>query len=87
MSTKIRLTYCVERYERHVPQVNRHPFSVTPTRFKTADGQTLSYMKFSGDWRLVHGVPGSADAMVGPIYRTKAELLADLDRYAKEFGF
>lgn len=37
----------------------------------------------SGLWRIVDNSSGSE---VGPQYRTKAELLADLDRYARYFG-
>ncbi len=34
-------------------------------------------------WRIVDR---STNRVVGPIYKTKAELLADLDRYAAVFG-
>jgi hypothetical protein len=34
-------------------------------------------------WRIVDMATG---AEIGPHYRTKAELLADLARYAKDFG-
>ena len=50
-----------------------------PTRYAA-----LGYRQdSSGIWRIV-AVEG--DASVGPYYRTKFELLADLDRYAREYG-
>ena len=63
----------------------------TSTRFELPDGQRLAYINYDGAWRIVH-IDSSIsrqlrNAFVGPVYRTKAELLADLDRYAKEFGF
>ncbi|UGY15181.1 hypothetical protein HAP48_0042765 [Bradyrhizobium septentrionale] len=44
----------------------------------------LAYAQHAKDlWRII---ATDTDQAVGPHYRTKAELLADLDRYAKEFG-
>ena len=70
------------------------PKQPTPTRFELPDGQRLAYIQWAKDWRIVHIDPSNhtdyrsiCRAFVGPIYRTKAELLSDLDRYAKEFGF
>lgn len=51
--------------------------SCSPTRFKE-----LGYRKtMPGLWRFVDAETG---ADVGPQYRTKAELLADLERYARD---
>ena len=50
-----------------------------PTRFKE-----LKYANVTvGLWRIVDA---STEQTVGPHYRTKVELLADLTRYAKDFG-
>jgi hypothetical protein len=49
-----------------------------PTRFAE-----LQYTTYCGIWRIVDAETGNT---VGPVYKTKAELLADLERYAKEFG-
>lgn len=35
-------------------------------------------------WRVIDIHEPTRSAAVGPIYQSKAELLADLDRYAKE---
>ena len=53
--------------------------SIRPTRYRE-----LGYRRDAPDlWRIVDR---NGDAVVGPQYRTKAELLADLDRFAAEFG-
>jgi hypothetical protein len=49
-----------------------------PTRFPD-----LGYTTYGGIWRIV---ATDTNAVVGPIYKTKAELLADLARYAKDYG-
>jgi hypothetical protein len=50
-----------------------------PTRFSE-----LSYCQHGRElWRFVDNQSG---ATVGPHYRTKAELLSDLERYATLFG-
>lgn len=52
---------------------------VRPTRFPE-----LGYVKDAPDlWRIVTTEDG---ARIGPHYRTKAELLADIDRYATDYG-
>jgi hypothetical protein len=44
----------------------------------------LGYCKLSdGLWRIVDNSTGNC---VGPHYRTQTELLADLNRYARQFG-
>ncbi len=49
------------------------------TRFKE-----LGYAKHAPNlWRILDSDTGAA---IGPHYRTKAELLADLERYAREYG-
>ena len=57
------------------------PVRYRPTRFKElgyrCDGPSL--------WRI-YDIRDDPPAAVGPFYKTKAELLADLDRYAAEFG-
>lgn len=58
----------------------RTTFKVRPTRYKE-----LGYMEWGGDWRILDLTSGDP-AVVGPVYRTRAELLADLDRYAGFFG-
>lgn len=60
-----------------VREVN-HMKTTTKTRFPE-----LSYTHFAGDWRIVDTDGG---AYIGPYYRSRAELLADLERYAAEFG-
>lgn len=45
----------------------------------------LGYAKIGNDWRFLNLVDGGA-ATIGPCYTSKAELLADLYRYAKEYG-
>ena len=52
--------------------------SVRPTRF-----DELGYTTYCGIWRIV---AMDTQNMVGPIYRTKSELLADLARYAEGYG-
>ena len=44
----------------------------------------LSYEEQARDlWRIIDTSTGAA---VGPQYKSRAELLADLDRFAREFG-
>jgi len=44
----------------------------------------LSYEKHAaGLWRIIATDTGQA---IGPHYASKAELLADLERYAREYG-
>ena len=43
----------------------------------------LGYITYCDIWRIVALDTG---ATVGPIYQTKMELLADLPRYAKDYG-
>ena len=38
-------------------------------------------------WRVIDLHDAGREAVVGPIYKTKAELLADLDRYAASWGY
>lgn len=53
------------------------PAAATATRFAQ-----LGYRQdFRACWRVVDLESGSS---VGPQYRTRAELLADLERYARE---
>jgi hypothetical protein len=50
-----------------------------PTRFAE-----LAYTQHApGLWRII---ATDTDQAVGPFYVTKAELLADLARYAKDYG-
>lgn len=50
-----------------------------PTRFAG-----LSFLSWGGDWRFA----STEDrATLGAIYRTKAELLADAERFAASYGF
>ena len=58
---------------------------MTRTRF-TGNGETLGFDRFGRDWRFVI-LEGDEQATVGPYYRTRAELLADLTNYATEYGF
>lgn len=55
---------------------------IRPTRFASlgyrCDGHGL--------WRIYDVDDRDSMAAVGPFYRTKAELLADLERYASEYG-
>jgi hypothetical protein len=52
--------------------------NVRPTRYPE-----LGYTKSGNDWRIV---ATDGNAAVGPCYKSKAELLADLERYAQEYG-
>lgn len=69
------------------------------TRFES-DGQRLLYARVEGvqvghgglprkvsEWRIFHQTEGLEPRSVGPSYRSKAELLADLNRYAAESGW
>jgi len=38
-------------------------------------------------WSFFHQDGSEEPARVGPFYRTKAALLADMERYGREFGF
>ena len=55
---------------------------IRPTRYATlgyrCDGRGL--------WRVYDVDDRESPAAVGPQYRTKAELLADLAHYAREYG-
>lgn len=55
---------------------------ITPTRYKELgyrrDGIYL--------WRIYDITTPRREAAIGPLYRTKAELLADLDRFGAAFG-
>jgi len=57
-------------------------YQVRPTRFKELgyrqDGRAL--------WRIYDISEPGREAAVGPQYASKTELLADLDRYAKDYG-
>ena len=57
-------------------------FTEHPTRYAE-----LGYWNPSrGMWRIFATDGGPWRATIGPIYHTKAELLADLDRYARDYG-
>lgn len=59
--------------------INRPSFGpVCRTRFPE-----LNYQRQWDRWRIVTAEDGAA---VGPQYRSKAELLADLERYAGVYG-
>ena len=50
-----------------------------PTRYAE-----LAYAKHAANlWRIIDAETGAA---IGPHYATKAELLGDLARYAKDYG-
>jgi len=57
-------------------------FRLTATRHTSGTGVHFAHV-FAGVWRHVH-VEGGAASVVGPEYRTRAELLADHDRYMHE---
>lgn len=47
----------------------------------------LAYRKYAGKfWRIFDVTDASSPAAVGPHYRSRAELLGDLEQYAREFG-
>lgn len=65
----------VKMYRAKSPRDNR----TRPTRYPE-----LGYRRVAPEtWRIVDC---STDAAIGAEYRTRAELLADLGRYAAEFG-
>jgi hypothetical protein len=45
----------------------------------------LGFCKFGSDWRIV-ALDGGDLCFVGPFYKSKVELLADLPEYAKHYG-
>ena len=45
----------------------------------------LGYHRADSHWRVLDITDWPNVAEVGPLYRTKAELLADLSRYAQNF--
>lgn len=45
----------------------------------------LGFRKFGQDWRFV-ALDGGDLCFVGPYYKSKAELLADLPNYAMQYG-
>ena len=58
---------------------------MTHTRFPS-----LAYMRAGRCWRLVDITDyklGDCPSFVGPMYRTRAELLADLQAYAERAGW
>jgi hypothetical protein len=62
------------------------PDEYNSVRVKVCDAITLYYGKQPNvGWRFV--VKQDGYRMVGQIYKTKAELLADIERYAKSWGF
>ena len=56
------------------------PGPVVRTRFPE-----LAYQHRGDHWRILD-VTGGGESGVGPQYPTRAELLADLERYAAAFG-
>jgi len=59
-----------------------NPPKLTVTRFKD-----VRLARFAPDyWRFVVG-PDVYGGLTGAIYRTKGEALADLERFAREYGF
>jgi hypothetical protein len=47
----------------------------------------LGYARYAPNlWRIIDLTDKTTMAVVGPHYKSKAELLADLDRYARVFG-
>ena len=66
------------------------------TRFESSDGQRLYFKRFThangpANWRIIHYDPAmgqnSKFAAVGSNYKSKDELLADLERFGASFGF
>jgi hypothetical protein len=51
---------------------------------KTTEYPALAYRQAGDRWRLYELATGRLE---GPFYRSEAELLADLDRYAEAFGY
>jgi hypothetical protein len=47
----------------------------------------LTYQRQGDVWRFIDNDPDCGPAVVGPQYRTQAELLGDLTRYAQESGY
>ncbi len=60
-------------------------YRISPTRYQDADAKIYFGKSPSGDWRFV--VDNDGLAQVGPTFKTKAELLAYLPEYAKQWGF
>lgn len=55
------------------------------TRFRSGD-EELVYGPIGREWSFFIRSDGR-EHRVGEVYRTKTELLSDLDRYAWEYGF
>lgn len=56
------------------------------TRFRDDEGALL-YGKVGMEWSFFYaGNSGMRPSRVGALYATKAELLSDLNRYAKDYG-
>ena len=53
----------------------------SPTRFPE-----LVLLGLGDHWRFGAVTPGEDASPVGPYYATKAEALADLERYARSYG-
>lgn len=59
---------------------------VNPLRMCGTRYPTMGFAKVGNDWRFFD-LTGHKPQAVGPYYHSKAELLADLYRYAKEYGW
>lgn len=59
--------------------------SLTRTRHTKRTGLWIANLG-PRHWQHWHKCPASGDAAVGPIYASKAEALADHERYAREWG-
>jgi hypothetical protein len=47
----------------------------------------LTYDKVGNNWRIFQADQGEKPGVTGPIYRSKAELLCDLERVIQEWGY
>ena len=56
-------------------------WTIRPTRFAI-----LGYRQDAAQLWRIYSMDGDRPHAVGPHYRTKTELLADLERYAQEYG-
>lgn len=57
------------------------------TRFKDENSTLCFENQGRNNWRFVIKERDGSEGNVGPMYASKDELLADLRRYALEYGF
>jgi hypothetical protein len=64
-------------------------FWFNKTRFECKETkQALLYRRIDNNtWSFFNHVFGTEPSKVGPVYKTQAELLADAERFATQYGY